>query len=378
MEILPFTYGKIAETQEFTDREDECKHLAINFVSLLNTTIVSPRRWGKTSLVKKVAEQVMADNKNVKVCMLDIFNVHNENEFYEYFAQSLVKATSNCWEDWIENAKVFLSRLLPKITFSPDNQAEISFGIEWEDLNKNAFEIIDLAETIAKAKKIKIVVCIDEFQSIANFDDPLAFQRKLRARWQHHQHVAYCLYGSKRHMLLDIFANAEMPFYKFGDIMFLEKIDNKTWGKFIQKRFKDTGKSITKKQAEYLAQQVENHSYYVQQLAQQAWLRTKTACSIPVIDNSLQSIKNQLSLLFVGLTESLTATQLYFLRAIIDGETVFGQENLKKYRLGTSANVIRIKDALLSKEIIDITAKVIEIQDPVFKLWLKEEYFKKK
>ncbi|MCL2512202.1 MAG: ATPase [Bacteroidales bacterium] len=378
MELLPFVYGKIAEIQNFTDREKESKRLAQNFFSLINTIVISPRRWGKSSLVKKVAQQAMADNKDIRVCLLDIFSVRNESEFYAYFAQSLIKATSTRWEEWVENSKTFLSRLLPKISFSPDDQAEISFGVEWDELKKNPAEIIDLAETIAKAKKIKIVVCIDEFQSIGNFDDSLAFQRKLRSHWQHHQNVTYCLYGSKRHMLLDIFSNPEMPFYKFGDIMFLEKIDNKVWGKFIQKRFKDTGKSITKKQAEYLAEQVENHSYYVQQLAQQAWLRTKTECSMAIIDDSLQSIKNQLSLLFVGMTEMLTATQLYFLRAIIDGETVFGQENLNKYRLGTSANVIRIKDALLSKEIIDITAKNVEIQDPVFKLWLKEEYFKYK
>ena len=378
MELLPFVYGKIAEIQNFTDREKESRRLAQNFFSLINTIVISPRRWGKSSLVKKVAQQAMADNKDIRVCLLDIFSVRNESEFYAYFAQSLIKATSTRWEEWVENSKTFLSRLLPKISFSPDDQAEISFGVEWDELKKNPAEIIDLAETIAKAKKIKIVVCIDEFQSIGNFDDSLAFQRKLRSHWQHHQNVAYCLYGSKRHMLLDIFSNPEMPFYKFGDIMFLEKIDNKVWGKFIQKRFKDTGKSITKKQAEYLAEQVENHSYYVQQLAQQAWLRTKTECSMAIIDDSLQSIKNQLSLLFVGMTEMLTATQLYFLRAIIDGETVFGQENLNKYRLGTSANVIRIKDALLSKEIIDITAKNVEIQDPVFKLWLKEEYFKYK
>jgi hypothetical protein len=121
---------------------------------------------------------------------------------------------------------------------------------------------------------------------------------------------------------------------------------------------------------------MENQSYYVQQLAQQAWLRTKTTCSKSIIDDSLQSIKNQLSLLFVGLTETLSATQLYFLRAIIEGITVFGQENLRKYKLGTSANILRIKSALLSKEIIDINVKQIEIQDPVFKLWLKEAYFK--
>jgi len=378
MEQLPFIYGKAAEMLNFTDREEESKRLAQNFFSLINTMILSPRRWGKTSLVKKVSAQVMSEYKDIKVCMLDIFNIRNENDFFIYYAQSIVKATSNRWEEWVENAKVFLSHLAPKISFYPDNQAEISFGVEWEEVKKNPDDIIDLAETIAKVKGIKIIVCIDEFQSIGNFSDSLAFQRKLRAHWQHHQHVGYCLYGSKRHLLLDIFANAEMPFYKFGDIMFLEKIDNKTWGKFIQKRFMDTGKNISRKQAEYLAVKVENHSYYVQQLAQQAWLRTKTTCAANVIDISLQSIKNQLSLLFVGLTQSLTATQLYFLQAIIEGQTVFGQENLKKYQLGTSANIIRIKNMLLSKEIIDITSKQIEIQDPVFKLWLKEDYFKMK
>jgi AAA+ ATPase superfamily predicted ATPase len=376
MEMLPFIYGKVAENHDFIDREEECKRLAQNFFSLINTMIISPRRWGKTSLVKKVSEQLIAENKDIRVCLLDIFNVRNENEFYVQYAQALVKSTSNRWEEWIDNAKIFLSRLLPKIAFFSGNQAEISFGIEWEDIKRNPDEIIDLAETIAKAKGIKIIVCIDEFQSIGNFEDSLAFQRKLRAHWQHHQHVGYCLFGSKRHLLLDIFSNVEMPFYKFGDILFLGKIDNKTWGKFIRKRFKDTGKTISLKQAEYLAAKVENHSYYVQQLAQQTWLRTKTSCSVAVIDESLQGIKNQLSLLFIGLTETLTATQLYFLRAIVEGVTVFGQENLRKYKLGTSANILRIKNTLLSKEIIDINSKHIEIQDPVFKLWLREDYFK--
>ena len=376
METLPFVFGKIAETHNFTDREKECEHLEQNFFSLVNTMIVSPRRWGKSSLVKKTAQQITSENKDIKVCMLDIFNVRSESEFYEYLAQSLIKTTSNRWEDWVENAKLFLAHLLPKISFSPDNQAEISFSVEWSEWRKKADEILDLAENIAKEKKIKIVVCIDEFQSIGNFEDTLAFQRKLRSHWQHHQNVAYCLYGSKRHILLDIFSNAEMPFYKFGDIIFLEKIDNKTWGQFIENRFANTGKKIEINQAEYLAMLVDNHSYYVQQLAQQAWLRSQSECSISIINDSLQNIKNQLSLLFVGLVETLTSTQLYFLKAIMDGVTVFGQKNINKYHLGTSANIIRIKNALLSKEIIDITNKKIEIQDPIFKLWLKEDYFK--
>jgi hypothetical protein len=138
----------------------------------------------------------------------------------------------------IESARKFLSHLLPTVSFSPDSKAEISFGIGWETVQKNTDEILNLPEKIAKEKNISVIVCIDEFQSIADFPESLAFQRKLRAHWQHHHNVAYYLYRSKRSMLLDIFSNASMPFYRFGDIMFLQKISNQKWGKFIKKTFR--------------------------------------------------------------------------------------------------------------------------------------------
>ena len=376
MKNIPFIFGKSSDMVNFTDREEEIIHLKTNFQSLVNTTIISPRRWGKTSLVAHVADNIQRENKLYKVCMLDIFNVRNEPEFYEYFAKEVLKATSSRWDEMAENAKVFLSHLLPKITLSPDTQAEISFGVEWEIIKKNPDDILNLPETIAKTKKIKVIVCIDEFQAINNFSESLAFQRKLRSNWQHHHNVGYCLYGSKRSMLLDIFSNASMPFYRFGDIMFLQKISNEKWGLFIEKRFKDTGKTITVKDAQYLAELVDNHSYYVQQLAQQAWLRTDTVSSDVIIDEALRSIKNQLSLLFVSRVEKLSNTQINFLKAVINGETAFASQSvLKKYSLGSSANSSRIKEALISQEIIDITNQQVDILDPIFKLWLKEDYF---
>jgi hypothetical protein len=308
--------------------------------------------------------------------MLDIFHVRSEPEFYEHFAKGVLKGTSSRWEEMVESAQKFLSHLLPQITFSPDAQAEISFGIGWETLQKNRDEILNLPETIAKEKKINMIVCIDEFQAIGDFPESVTFQRKLRSHWQHHHHVGYCLYGSKRTMLLNIFSNVSMPFYKFGDIVFLQKIGNKNWGEFIKRRFEETGKRIGIEQAEYLAGLVDNHSYYVQQLAQQAWLRTKAGCSKVIIDESLQGIKNQLSLLFVGLIETMTATQINFLKAVLKGETAFtSQENLKKYRLGSSANLKKIKNTLVSREVVDISAQKVDILDPVFALWLKEDYF---
>ena len=94
METMPFVYGKLAESQEFTDRDVECKRLAQNFASLINTMIISPRRWGKTSLVKKVANQIMSENKDIRVCMLEVFNIRHEEDFYIHYAQTLVKDTT--------------------------------------------------------------------------------------------------------------------------------------------------------------------------------------------------------------------------------------------------------------------------------------------
>jgi energy-coupling factor transporter ATP-binding protein EcfA2 len=376
MDKIPFIFGKSSDLINFTNREDEVKRLKTNFESLTNTTIISPRRWGKTSLVEHVATIVRNENKKTKICTLDIFNIRTEAEFYEYFAKEIIKGTSSRWEEMVDTSKKFLSHLVPKISVSPDTQAEITFGVGWETIKQNPDDILNLPEKIAVDKKINVIICIDEFQAIGNFTENLAFQRKLRSHWQHHHNVGYCFYGSKRTMLLEIFSNASMPFYRFGDIMFLSKIDNKKWGLFIQKRFNETGKNISREQAEYLAEVVENHSYYVQQLAQQVWLRTTVSCSIDIIDESLQTIKNQLSLLFTNIVDTLSNTQINFLKAVINGETSFTSHPvLSKYRLGSSSNITKIKATLTSRELIDISNKNVDILDPIFSIWLKEEYF---
>lgn len=376
MEHTPFVFGKLATETEFTDRENESTHLASNFKSLVNTILVSPRRWGKTSLVNRVTKQLLETEQDLRICQIDLFNIRTQEEFYLVLASEILKTTSSKWEELAQNAKDFLSRLLPRISFSPDAQSEISFGIDWEELKKKPDEILDLAETIAVKQGIKIVVCIDEFQSLADFEAPEDFQKKLRSHWQRHTHVAYCLYGSKRHMLLDVFSNPSMPFYKFGDLMFLEKITEDNWIKFIRRRFAETGKEIGDEEAAMITNLTENHSYYVQQLAQQVWLRTDEQCNGRIVTDAHQSLVNQLSLLFINITDSLTNTQLNFLKALLSGEKQLSSKNtLQKYKLGTSANIGRLKQALLSREIIDISADQIDLQDPVYKFWLVNEYF---
>jgi hypothetical protein len=366
----------MAEGENFTDREQERARLSQNFLSLTNTMLVSPRRWGKSSLVKRTLQDITAKDRRTKTCSIDLFNVRNEAEFYEQLVTSVVKATSGKWEEWLAAAKEFLAHLRPQLSFSGDMHEEITFDVEWEKAAKKPDDLLDLAERIAKAKDCRLIVCIDEFQSIGGFKDSLAFQRKLRAHWQNHQHVCYCLYGSKRHMLLEIFTDPSMPFYRFGDIMLLDKIANADWGTFIVERFAKTGKRIAVRQAERLADFVDNHPYYVQQLAQLAWLRTTDECDGETIGAAMQGLTDQLGLLFSGSVESLTERQMRFLKAVLDGvELLSSAETLGRYKLGTSANVVRIKEALREKEVIDISDGKVEILDPVFKHWLTCEYF---
>lgn len=373
----PFSYGRIAEKDNFTDRNSEMQLLTQNFNSLINTIIISPRRWGKTSLVNKASQVVANENKAILVCQIDIFNCRTEEEFYTAYANALLKIAAPAWEEFVAGVKKYLGRMAPIVSISETSQTyEFSFGISFKENQLSYDEILDLPQVIANDTKKRIVVCIDEFQNINEYEAPLAFQRKLRSHWQKHTSVSYCLYGSKRHMLLDIFNDYNMPFYKFGDILFLQKISREDWVVFISKRFTDTGKSISDELCGKIADKMKNHPYYTQQLSQQVWLRTSRECTESIIDDSFVSLIEQLSLLFTNIIDSLTPKQISFLIAISEGASNFSsKEVLMKYKLGTSANIKNLRKATLEKDLIDILpGNVTEIQDPAFEYWLKKIY----
>ena len=374
----PFIFGKIATEKNFTDREAETANLIQNFTSLINTIIISPRRWGKSSLVNKAANLAMKQNNKLRICHIDLFNVRNEEHFYALLAQKVIAATSSKWEEAVENAKSFFSHLVPKISIGTDPTNEVSIDFDWEDVKRNPDEVLDLAEKIAKKKNLKIVVCVDEFQNIAEFTDPDYFQKKLRSHWQQHQNVAYCLYGSKRHMMMEVFTNSSKPFYKFGNIMFLNKIDTPYLVEFFNSRFADTGKSITDEASLLIAELVDNHPYYAQQLAQQSWLRTNDICTVEIVRAAHAALVEQLSLLFVTITETLTTQQLNYLKALIAGEkAITSTAVMHRYQISSPTSVARSKTALIKNDILDNNAGEMSFQDPIYAYWLKYEYFAK-
>jgi AAA+ ATPase superfamily predicted ATPase len=311
----------------------------------------------------------------LKIVYLDIFSCRSDREFYDAFATAVLRQTSSKLEEWVDNAKRFLSRITPKFSIGTDPMTDFSVSLELNMKSEDVTDILQLPEKIASDKGIKIVICIDEFQQIAEFSDSKTFQKRLRTVWQLQQNVSYCLFGSKKHLMNELFERRSLPFYKFGDALYLQKIATEDWVKYICERFDATNKSISPSLAEKIAQKVDNHSSYVQQLAWLVWIHTDEVAAEENFEEAWQDLLDQNTPLFEKQTENLTGYQLNFLRAIIDGVSKeFTTKNvLEKYNLGTSSNVAIVKRALIKKELIDTEKKEIVISDIVLKEWLRRE-----
>ena len=125
----PFVFGKAAEGEYFTDRIEDAKRLTANLTHGINTILISPRRWGKTSLVKEVISK--NDRPDIKFIFVDMFQCKSEYEFYHAFATAVVKQTSSKLDEWMETAKMFLSNLSPKFSFGSDPMNDFSLSFEW-------------------------------------------------------------------------------------------------------------------------------------------------------------------------------------------------------------------------------------------------------
>ena len=368
-----FVYGMSVGGDNFTDRIEETKRIKLDFENGINVILISPRRMGKTSLIKKVISEM--DSPEIKVVYMDIYDCRSEYDFYNRFAETMMKSTGNQLEQVMENIKRFLVRVSPKLSFSPEPNSEFSVSLGITPRDYSPEEILDLPERIAKEQGIRIVVCIDEFQQIGEFADSLTVQKRLRGVWQHHQHVSYCFFGSKKHLMENIFQSRRMPFYQFGEMLHLKCIPTEYWVPFICSRFEKYGKKISEKYAARICHTVKNYSSYVQQLAWNVMAETEIEVNEESFTEGFNALLEQNSSLFIQQTEGLTTYQLNFIRLLCNGiHSGFNTQSVvEQYSLGSKSNVDRIKKCLIDRELITIEKEGVFLADCVFELWFKRE-----
>lgn len=376
MKNSPFIYGTTVSEHSFTNRENETEKLKCNLMGGINTMIISPRRWGKSSLVEKVIFEINKNKNNTKTIIIDLFSISSKEEFLEVFAQSVIRASSGKWQDWMSTGKNFFKSLMPKLSVGTSPDTDFSITFDWKELNKYSDEILNLPEAIAKKKGVNYIICIDEFQNLASFAGYSDFEKKMRSVWQRQKSVTYCLYGSKRHMMTEIFNSPSKPFYRFGDIMLLPKIGRVKWVTFICKSFSDTNKQISEENAERLADLMKDTPWYVQQLAHYTWTLTQKTATKKEINAALQELIYANTPFYQKEVETISNTQLNLLKAVAKGEIQFTSTAvMQHYFLGTPRNVSKNKTILLNNDVIHEVNGLHTFVDPAFELWFNKQYF---
>lgn len=342
--------------------------------SHINTMLVSPRRWGKSSLVKMAMTELCEEHSDIRVCYIDAFSISTEAEFYRMFASKVIECASSKVERWISDAKKFLTGVVPQVVLTDQVNNFMAFDIKYVPQDRDKLTILQLPEMLAKDKNIQIIVCIDEFQQLALLPEYKDMEGKMRTAWQQQEHVSYCLYGSKRHMMMNIFNNANSPFYRFGQVIFMQKIKKEDWIPFILSAFERTGKHISEAFAERVCDIVKCHSWYLQQLCYFIWSYTVDDVDEEIFSRALQQVININTPMFQNDTDNLSPSQKEMLRAVCDGVVQLSSETAKsRYSLGNPNTIVRNKRALQERDIIEKTADGLTFVDPVYELWYKSE-----
>lgn len=375
--MVPFMYGLIAENDNFIDRIEDRKQLKTFLGGGINVMLISPRRWGKSSLVKAAMEELKQEDKQVKVCYLDASRIISEEEFYNKFAIAVIESASSTLEKKWADFKQYVQALIPgvKLKASAFDAVEMEMELNFAPLKDSAERVLQLPEQISIDKGLHIIVCIDEFQQLSYLPNWKKMEAIMRSVWQHQHHANYCLYGSKRHMMMDIFNNSNNPFYRFGQVLYMKKIEKQYWMPYIIEGFTKTGKHISEELASMICDIAQCHSWYVQQFSLFVWMNTETEVTEEIVNRQLQVVIDTNADMFAKDIENLAASQVAMLRAVSAGETQFNaKEVVERYGLGAPRTITLNKKTLIKRDIIEVNGDGYQFIDPIYALWFKREY----
>lgn len=371
----PFYFGKEVVGEAFTNRSSEIKELLSDMEQGLNVIIYSPRRYGKTSLMKKTL--LLAKERGCLTFYLDLYPISNLRDFVQIYAQSLsVNEPSSQFNRFIKVLGKLVPKLLPKVTLGQKGGPEISFDFDKIFKEKEAIlrDLFEAVYKLAAKKKRPAVMVFDEFQEIAKLDEAENLEKQIRTHIQKQQNVSYVFLGSKRHFMQDMFKNKNRPLYNCGRHFPLGKISSNDFSSFINKQFFKTGIKINPDEIANILEITECHPYYTQLFCHLLWdhcRENKKIYSddiIAVLSQLLREEEHSYSIVW----DDLSAVQRILVKALAANETLpfFSQAFLAKYGLGSISAIQKARRTLEKKEIIGRSNGHYTISDLFLKKWV--------
>lgn len=363
----PFIFGKAVIGDHFVDREEEMNELKATLLSGQHVVLFSPRKMGKTSLIKETFRKT----KDVTCIYIDLWKITSQYALAREIINSIINKTYTSVEKLGYDVKDLFRSLRPKIYVDMDGHIGIEFSRE--ETTDALKDVLDFPERVAKKKKIKLIIAFDEFQEIEHLNG-LQMEKIFRSILQHHEHVSYLFAGSERSLINIIFREKERPFYRFAKHMELKPIKEKLLKRFVINKFTQSGGKIDTNAAQWITEFSKGIPYYVQHISHEVWYIAKKEVDVRTVKKCLaEKILPSLASGFQAIWNRIKSDEQKRLLIGIANEAdpqIYSQGFIKKYDLKSPGHV---RKAIKSLERVELIEKN-RIQDPFFKEWAKMNF----
>ena len=373
----PFVYGEIVPAAAFVDREVELDRLGRDLAAGQKVFLISPRRYGKSSLVRQALRS--AARGGALTVEVQVSSYSSYVAFLEGYARALASA-----ETRLERARSWLREVLsgvrPEVRLEPDesgrNQIAVSFpAVRTDrDISHLAQQVFSLPGRIVDVRRRRMAIALDEFQGIAAFNGG-SVEHTLRAAVQQQRQVGYVFSGSEP-ALMERMLGRSRPFYKAGPVMRLQKIPPDRFAKFIETRFRATGFKPAPGVGAAIVDLAGNLPYDVQRLAHEVWDDVKAAAGRTVdledLHETLKRLLGEHETLFEGTWQRLTLAQRGALRAAVleDGKELLSADVRARHRLSGTSTVQASLAALVRDDILTREGTRYAVVDSLFREWI--------
>lgn len=370
----PFKYGPIALDDAFTDRSGEVTELRTDALNGQDVVIFAPRRYGKTSLVRRVAHELT--RRKALVAEVNLMFTPTKEKLAGRLAQEIAEHLLGAVGRAKENLRVFSSlRIIPTVTVDPMD-GSLSFGFAGghtpEDVDATLERLLRMPAEISADRKRPVVLIMDEFQDVVEIDPALT--KLLRSVFQEQPEVAHIYLGSKRHLMERIFNDENEPFWRSAKRTELGPIDAAAFRPFIAGGFQDHGRGIDEEVVDRILSVTGGHPYATQELCYFLWTETapgERANSSRLEDAMAKVLRSEHSH-FSDLWDRATSNQRLLLTALASEA---GRPLSESYRVrhdlrGTSVTQNAI-DALVQQEVVSRDAGFVRICEPFYAEWIQ-------
>jgi hypothetical protein len=372
----PFSIKEYKGKNYFCDRETELEKILTNIKNGIDTTLVSPRRMGKTGLIYRLFEQIN-ETGDVETIYVDIYPARSLSDFVKLLAEAILlkfPERTSIGKQFIEFIKGFKPLIgYDAITGEPQIQISYQSDQEKEYTLQGLFRFLDVQDT-------KIVLAIDEFQQITDFPEK-NIEALLRTYTQQLENIRFIFCGSRKSMMIDLFSNAKRPFYASTQYLVLDKIDLASYKAFITGKFTENDIRIEDDAVDYILSWTRQHTFYTQSVCNRIYSMDEKVVSIQLVKRACNELLKRSEAVFFQFRQLLTPGQWNFLIAVAkEGEVtqLTAQKFIASYEIGTPANARRISRSLIDKELILETANKkgskYQVYDVFLSRWLESEY----